>query len=167
MITLYEGILADMNDTIKAGDTNIDKFEIFGKKFIFDRAVVGSASGGILNKLSLKNLTRGMNYMSDKIERGQFDKQDKVKLFANIIDHLSFTKLDMYNTNNTGNAFRQELSFKLNRYCEDKNIFNNIDRIHMWVVSEQATGKDELHIIVARKDKLSASHMFKLYYKID
>lgn len=167
MKTLYEGILADMDDTIKTGDTNIDKFEIFGKKFIFDRAVVGSASSSMLNKLSLKKLTNKMSYMSDKIERGQFDKQDKVKLFANMIDHLSFTDLDIYMIGDTGEDFRKNLTNKLNKYFEDNNIFNNIDRTHMWVVSERATGKDELHIIVARKDKMSASHMFKLYYKIE
>jgi hypothetical protein len=68
---------------------------------------------------------------------------------------------------NTGEDFRKDLTVKLNKYCKDNNVFINDDKVHMWVVSERATGKDELHIIVARTDKYSNSYMFKLAYKIE
>ena len=98
---------------------------------------------------------------------GVIDRQGKVKLFANLIDHLSLVDLGLNIMGDTGEDFRKELTVKLNDYCKDNNIFNNFDTVHMWVVSERTTGKDELHIIAARNDKYSNSYMFKLAYKID
>ena len=98
---------------------------------------------------------------------GVIDRQGKVKLFANLIDHLSLVDLGLNIMGDTGEDFRKELTVKLTKYCEDNNIFNNFDKVHMWVVSERTTGKDELHIIAARNDKYSNSYMFKLAYKID
>lgn len=167
MKTLYESILSDVDKNLEQGNSDVEKIITFGKRFIFDKAIVGSASGGILNMSSLKKLTNGMNYMSDKIERGQFDKSGKVKMFANLIDHLSLADLEVNIMGNTGEDFRKDLTAKLNKYCKDNNIFNNFDKAHMWVVSERATGKDELHIILARTDKYSNSHMFKFVYKIE
>lgn len=167
MKTLYESILSDVDTNIERGNNDVEKVITFGKRFVFERAIVGSASGSILSMSSLKKLTKDMTYMSDKIERGQFDRQGKVKLFANLIDHLSLVDLGLNIMGDTGEDFRKELTVKLNDYCKDNNIFNNFDAVHMWVVSERATGKDELHIIAARNDKYSNSYMFKLAYKID
>lgn len=167
MKTLYESLLSDIDTNIEQGNIDVEKVITFGKRFIFERAIVGSASGTVLSMSSLKKLTKDMTYMSDKIERGQFDKQGKVKRFANLIDHLSLVDLGVNIMGNTGEDFRKELTVKLNKYCEDNNIFNNNDNVHMWVVSERATGKDELHIIVSRTNAYSNAHMFKLVYKIE
>ena len=167
MKTLKESLLSDIDTNIERGNNDVEKVITFGKRFIFERAIVGSASGDILNAVSLKKLTNGMDYMSDKIERGQFDKKGKVKMFANLIDHLSLVDLGVNILDNTGEEFRKKLTVKFNKYCKDNNIFNNFDKVHMWVVSERATGKDELQIILARTDKYTNSHMFKLVYKIE
>lgn len=167
MKTLYESILSDVDTNLERGNNDVEKVITFGKRFIFDRAIVGSASGSILSMSSLKKLTKDMTYMSDKIERGQFDRQGKIKMFANLIDHLSLIDLGVNIMGDTGEDFRKELTVKLNDYCKDNNIFNNFDTVHMWVVSERATGKDELHIIVSRTNKYSNSYMFKLTYKIE
>ena len=37
----------------------------------------------------------------------------------------------------------------------------------MWVVSEAASSKDRLDIIVTRDDKISNAYAFRLYYKIE
>lgn len=167
MKTLKESLLSDIDTNIERGNSDVEKVITFGKRFIFDRAIVGSASGSVLSMSSLKKLTNGMNYMSDKIKRGWFDKLGKVKLFANLIDHLSLVDLGVNIMGDTGEDFRKELTIKLNKYCEDNNIFNNFDTVHMWVVSERATGRDELHIIVSRMSKYSNAHTFKLVYKIE
>jgi hypothetical protein len=167
MKTLYESILSDVDANLERGNNDVEKVITFGKRFVFERAIVGSASGDILNAISLKKLTNGMDYMSDKIDRGQFDKRGKVKMFANLIDHLSLADLEVNIMGNTGEDFRKDLTVKLNKYCKDNNVFINDDKVHMWVVSERATGKDELHIIVARTDKYGNSYMFKLAYKIE
>lgn len=167
MKTLKESLLSDIDTNLEQGNIDVEKVITFGKRFIFDRAIVGSAAGAVLNMASLKKLTNGMSYMSDKIKRGWFDKLGKVKLFANLIDHLSLVDLRVNIMGDTGEDFRKELTVKLNDYCKDNDIFNNFDKVHMWVVSERATGKDELHIIVARTDKYSNSYMFKLAYKIE
>lgn len=166
MKTLKESLLSDIDTNLERGNSDVEKVITFGKRFIFERAIVGSASGSILSMSSLKKITNGMSYMSDKIERGQFDRQGKVKMFANLIDHLSLIDLGVNIMGDTGEDFRKELTVKLNDYCKDNNIFNNFDTVHMWVVSERATGKDELHIIVSRTNKYSNSYMFKLTYKI-
>lgn len=167
MKTLKESLLSDIDANLEKGNNDVEKVITFGKRFIFYNAIVGSASGTVLNMSALKKLTNGMGYISDKIEHGQFDRQGKIKRFANLIDHLSLVDLDVNIMGDTGEEFRKELTVKLNKYCNDNNIFNNVDSVHMWVVSERATGKDELHIIVSRINKYSNSYMFKLAYKIE
>jgi hypothetical protein len=167
MKTLYESILSDVDANLERGNNDVEKVIMFGKRFVFERAIVGSASGTVLSMSSLKKLTKDMTYMSDKIEHGRFDRQGKIKMFANLIDHLSLIDLGVNIMGDTGEDFRKELTVKLNDYCEGNNIFNNNDTVHMWVVSERATGKDELHIIVSRTNKYSNSYMFKLVYKIE
>lgn len=167
MKTLKESLLSDIDTNLEQGNSDVEKVITFGKRFIFDRAVVGSNSGGVLSKASLKKLTNGMDYISDKIERGQFDKQGKVKMFANLIDHLTLTDLGIDILTNVDDNFRKELTYKLKEYCETNNIFNRNDRVSMWVVSEAASSKDRLDIIVARDDKISNAYAFRLYYKIE
>jgi hypothetical protein len=167
MKTLKESILSGIDTNLEQGNIDVKNVITFGKRFVFDRAVVGSNSGGVLNMTSLKNLTKDMAYMSDKVGRGQFDKQGKVKMFANLIDHLTLTDLGIDILTNVDDNFRKELTYKLREYCEDNNIFNRNDRVSMWVVSEVASSKDRLDIIVTRDDKISNAYTFRLYYKIE
>ena len=61
MKSLKESLLSDIDTNLERGNNDVEKVITFGKRFIFDRTVVGSSSGGVLNKASLKKLTNGMD----------------------------------------------------------------------------------------------------------
>ena len=167
MKTLKESLLGNIENAMDKGEDVMNKLNTFGYRFKFDRALVGSNSSGVLNMASLKKLTANMDYMSNGIERGLFDKQGKIKRFANWIDHLPFNDLDINPNSEIDDNFRCELTKKLWDLCKTNSIFNRDGRVSMWVVSVAASGKDRLDIIVSRDDKISNAYVFKLYYTIE
>ena len=88
MKILKESLLSDIESNFAKGEDAMNALNTFGYKFKLIRAVCGSSSSGVLNMANLKKLTKGLNYMDDNIERGYFDKQGKIKMFANWLHTL-------------------------------------------------------------------------------
>ena len=95
IIDLYEAsLLGDLEDTINSGDKEVDKFTQFGKLFSFDQIQFASDSTAVFfNAPTLKKLTKGMDYINSKINLGWFDSKNKIKMFINWLDHVSFEDL--------------------------------------------------------------------------
>ena len=164
--TIQEGILGNVDDVLDDGNRELERLSVFGKRFKFVRAVCGSSSSGVLNMASLKKLTKDLDYMNAGIEHGYFDKQGKIRMFANWLDHIPFAELGIKNSEDTGDDLRHLFTDNFRKYCEDNDIFNSKNRISMWAVSVAAThGKDDFHIIVMRDDKISNAYAFRLCYK--
>lgn len=166
MKTLYEGILGDMESTISAGDDNVDKFITFGKRYKFIRAIVGSASGSLFNSKALKQLTKNLDYISQNIETGYFEKSGKIKMFANWLDHLKFEDIDIKPGNDNNNDYRKELGDKILDHAKELGLFNTTN-IHLWCSSTRVTGDGHIDIVCGRTDKNSNSYVFKLCYEIN
>ena len=67
---------------------------------------------------TLKKLTNGLPYNNDKIERGQFDKRNKVKMFANWLDNTNLTDIgvninELTKSNLTNKNWRMEFGKKV------------------------------------------------------
>lgn len=166
MKTLKESLLSDIESNFAKGEDAMNALNTFGYKFKLIRAVCGSSSSGVLNMANLKKLTKGLNYMDDNIERGYFDKQGKIKMFANWLDHISFSDLGITNTSDTGDEFRRAFTEGFRKYCDDNNIFNSSHKVDMWATSVAVTrDKDVLDIIVTRNDNISNAYTFRLYYR--
>ena len=167
---LQEGILGNVDDVMQDGDKEVERLSTFGARFHFDRAVCGSRSSEVLSLKTLKKLTKDMDYMSTGIKNGVFNRmdgpKDKIKMFANWLDHIKFSDLGITDTTDTGDKLRREFTEKFRKYCDENEVFNNKGRISMWVVSEAATHGDKkrFEIIVSRDDKISSMHVFRLYY---
>ena len=163
---ISESILGDIDNTIKQGNDNIEKLETFGKHYKFVRAICGSASASMLNALTLKKLTKNMDFINAGVKNGQFDKQQKIQMFANWLDHLKFEDLGISLSEiSTNDEFRRVFSEKFEKYCFDNKIFNT-DSVHLWIVSIAASSKNHFDVIVGRTDKYSNSYVFKLFYEL-
>lgn len=169
MKTLKESLLGDIESNFAKGADAMNKLNVFGCRFKFSRAVVGSTSAGILSLTTLKKLTNGMSYMSDKIEKGLFDKQGKIKMLANLIDHLTSEDLGIDISANADNSFRKDLTVKLGNYIANNDIFSGVGKRNasMWVVSVQGSSENSLDILFTRNDKISNAYTFRLYYTIE
>ena len=166
MKTLKESLLGDIESNFAKGEDVMNTLNTFGYKFKLIRAVCGSNSSGVLNMANLKKLTKDLDYMDDNIEHGYFDKQGKIKMFANWLSHISFSDLGITNIENTGDEFRRAFTEGFRKYCDDNNIFNSSHKVGMWATSVAVTrDKDVLDIIVTRNDNISNAYTFRLYYR--
>ena len=166
MKTLKESLLGDIESNFAKGEDVMNTLNTFGHKFKLIHALCGSSSSGVLNMTNLKKLTKNLDYIDDNIERGYFDKQGKIKMFANWLSHISFSDLGITNTENTGDEFRRAFTEGFRKYCDDNNIFNSSHKVGMWATSVAVTrNKDILDIIVTRNDNISNVYTFRLYFR--
>lgn len=167
MISLKESLLGDLDANLAKGDEMIEKNKCFGGRFKFYNCVCNEASASILSSVILKKLTKNMDYMNPKIEHGQFDKKDKIKMFANWLDHVSFKDIDFNPFTKMDKNDRQELSDKLVEYCKKQNLFNcTEDGWHLWIGSIYNSGPENLAVLVNATRK-GASATFRLMYNIE
>ena len=161
---IYESILDDIENTIGRGESDAQKLTIFGKRYKFVYAHVGSAAGTMFNMKELKNFTKNHPYTNTKIERGYFEKSGKVKMFANWLDQLNLIDTGVnINGNDKDKDFRKELGGKIERYAFKCGMFNN-PAIHLWVSTFNLDGLD---IIIGNMNKNSNSYTVRLCYEID
>lgn len=161
---ISEGILSDIEDTLERGENAAQNLVIFGKRYKFVLAHVGSAAGSMFNMKTLKNFTKAHPYINDKIERGYFEKSGKVKMFVNWLDQLNLIDVGIdINGNDRDKNFRKYLGEKIEQYCVDNNIFNG-NGIHLWVSSFNT--EDGLDILVGNMNKHSNSYTVRLCYEL-
>jgi hypothetical protein len=133
MKTLKESILSNMESSLNHGDATIKKLSTFGGVFKFDTCSCWSQANLILNAIPLKQLTKNMEYYSDKIEYGKFDKQNKFKLFANWLDHLTFEEIGVNPSHVGTKEFYTELGKKLTELCLNLEIGKEGKGFTVWV----------------------------------
>ena len=105
----------------------------------------------------------GMPYTDDRIERGIFDKRNKVKMFANWICNISAADIG-FDIDLTDDEWRKKFTNRLNEMCGATGIFNNPFFTTVYCVSVKATGKDIFEVMVWRQDKYSSG--IKLVFDI-
>lgn len=167
MKSLKESLLGDMEDTLEKGDEIMDKYEYFGSRFEFIGGICGSQSATTLSANVLKKLTKNMSYMHDYMEKAKFDKQNKLKMLANLIDHIPLKDLDIeYNDDLTSNEVRKRISKNLKNYIKNAGVVSKEEVFHIWVASFNITGPNDFEIIISRTDKWGVNSLSKFMYKI-
>ena len=85
--TIYEGLLGGMDSHLSVTDDDVRDLITLGRHIRL-RVVVGctEANANTLNAQALKIVTKDLPYIDDRIERGVFDKRNKIKMFANWIE---------------------------------------------------------------------------------
>lgn len=150
-MTSEASILGDLEDTINSGNKEVDKFTQFGKLFSFDQIQFASDSTAVFfNAPTLKRLTKGMNYINDKINIGWFDSKQKIKMFLNWLDHISFENLDIdYKLlrDTSSEEFRQKLAKSIQVYGKDCEVFTPKYHVQVYCPSTKVTGRDELRLM--------------------
>ena len=166
MKTLYEGILADMEDILDKGEEDIKKYETFGYRFTFVNAITSTKAAGMFSVLALKNVTKNIkDFINLKVERSIFDSKQRGQMFVNWLDHMSFEELGIdinkYDLTNITNS-NQEVLKELTKVIRKKCLENDID---LYVLKNRHDNCIE--IFISDRTKYSASYMMKFVYKIN
>lgn len=146
---LYEASLLDeINDTIDSGDKEVEKYTQFGKLFSFHQIQYANESTAVFfNAPTLKKLTKEMDY---KIKLVGFDSKNKIKMFINWLDNISFEDLaiDYQLLRDTSSEeFRQKLAKHIQVYGKDCGVFTPKYHIQVYCPSVRATGHNELRLM--------------------
>ena len=161
-------LLGDIEDTINSGDKEVDKFTQFGKLFSFDQIQFASDSTAVFfNALTLKKLTKGMDYINSKINLGWFDSKNKIKMFVNWLDHVSFEDLEIdYQLlrDTSSEEFRQKLAKRIQAYGKDCGVFTPKYHVQVYCPSIRATGRDELRLMFS---EYPGNKAIQVKYKIN
>jgi hypothetical protein len=171
MKTLKESLLDDIDVTMQRGEDFVKYANKFGYYFIFDNCICYEDIAGLFSVAALKKLTNGLPYNNDKIERGQFDKRNKVKMFANWLDNTNLTDIgvninELTKSNFVNKEWRIEFGKKVEDYCVENNVFNKPDIAHLFtstaVVNERGTN---LTLFIVNTKHMSKA--IRLNYKIN
>ena len=169
IIDLYEAsLLGDLEDTINSGDKEVNKFTQFGKLFSFDIIqYANDSTAAFFNAPTLKRLTKGMDYINSKIDLGRFDSKNKIKMFVNWLDHVSFEDLEIdYQLlrNTSSEEFRQKLAKSIQAYGKDYGVFTPQYHVQVYCPSIRATGHDELRLMFS---EYPGNKSIQIKYKIN
>lgn len=169
MKTLKESLLDDIETTMNRGNEWAKHADVFGYYLVFDSCVCYEDIAGLFSASSLKKLTNGLPYNNDKIERGQFDKRNKLKMFANWLDNLNLSdigiKLNELNKSNlTNQKWRIEFGKKVEQYCIKNDVFNNTDIAHLFT-STFMSNENNLTLFIVNTKHMSKG--IRLNYKIN
>lgn len=169
MKTLLESILDDIDVQMKKGDEFQKHGDKFGYYFIFNSCVCHEDLAGLFSASSLKKLTNGLPYNNDKIERGYFDKRNKVKMFANWLDNLNLSDIgvninELTKSNLTNKNWRMEFGKKVKEYCDKNDVFNKPDIAHLFTSTAVING-DNLTLFIVNIKHMSKA--IRLNYKIN
>ena len=165
IIDLYEGLLKDMEDHLSMTDDDVKDMMTLGSHIKL-HVVVGctEANANLLNAQALKTVTKGLPYIDDRIERGAFDKRNKIKMFANWISNMTTTDLGLDCIDPADNKWRGEFIKSFETKCGANGIFQNPFHTYVASTSTQKTGKKEFEVMVVRSDKCQVA--FKLIFDI-
>ena len=161
-------ILGDIEDTIEFGDKEVEKYTHFGKLFKFDQIqFANDSTSAFFNAPTLKKLTKGMDYINSKINLGWFDSKNKIKMFVNWLDHVSFEDLaiDYQLLRDTSSEeFRQKLAKRIQVYGKDCGVFTPKYHVQVYCPSIRATGHDELRLMFS---EYPGNKAIQVKYKIN
>ena len=169
IIDLYEvSILADIEDTIEFGNKEVEKYTQFGKLFKFDQIQFANDSTSVFfNAPTLKRLTKGMDYINSKINLGWFDSNNKIKMFVNWLDHVSFEDLGIaYQLlrDTSSEEFRIKLAKSIQIHGMSCGVFSPKYHIQVFCPSVKATGHNELRLMF---NEYPGNKSIQIKYKIN
>lgn len=169
MKTLLESILDDIDVQMQHGDEFQKYADKFGHYFVFNNCECHESIAGLFSASTLKSLTKGLPYYNEKIENGQFDSRNKIKMFANWLDQtnlidigVKFTELN--SSNLSDKEWRREFGKKIEKYCIENNIFNKPDKAHIFT-NTGIVRKDSLTIFIVHMN--NPGRAIRLDYKIN
>lgn len=169
MKTLYESILDDIDVQMQKGDEFQKHGDKFGYYFIFDNCMCYEDLAGLFKSSSLKKLTNGLSYNNEQIERGQFDKRNKVKMFVNWLDNVNLSdigiKLNELNKSNlTNKEWRKDFGKKIEEYCVKNDVFNNSVIAHLFTATA-IINEHNLTLFIVNSNRINKA--IRLNYKIN
>lgn len=175
MKSLKESLLADIEDTITTGDSDIQKHEKIGTLFTFCDGISSSKASMVFSIRDLKRLTKNLDYINDNIrpEKVVFDGKNKCNMFLNWVEHLTFKELgiDIYKYSDFGSdQFLKDMTKALKDICLKNDIFNSPNKVDIYVLKAKIFNsnrdKDALfEIFISDRTSFSASNMMKFVYK--
>jgi hypothetical protein len=118
------------------------------------------SAAGMFSAQSLKVATKNLPYIDENIERGRFDKRNKMKMFANWLSNLTLEELGLDKWDLEDDEFRQELTKRLQIKCSSNGLFTNPYYTDIYVPSPRATGKGRIDFMILRSDKASNGMKF-------
>ena len=169
MKTLKESLLDDIDITMQRGEDFVKYANKFGYYFIFDNCVCYEDIAGLFSMAALKKLTNGLPYNNDKIERGQFDKRNKLKMFANWLDNTDLTDIgvninELNKSNFVDKEWRREFGKKVEDYCVENNVFNKPDIAHLFT-STAVVNNQNITLFIVNSNHMNKA--IRLNYKIN
>lgn len=159
--TLYEGLLKGQDSHMSMTDDDVKAMMTLGThmKLHYVQNCTESAAG-MFSAQSLKVATKNLPYIDDNIERGRFDKRNKMKMFANWLSNLTLEELGLDKWDLEDDEFRQELTKRLQIKCSSNGLFTNPYYTDIYVPSPRATGKGRIDFMIVRSDKASNGMKF-------
>jgi hypothetical protein len=159
--TIYEGLLKGQDSHLAMSDDDVKALMTLGAhmKLHYVQNCTENAAG-MFSAQSLKVATKNLPYIDNNIERGQFDKRNKLKMFANWLSNLTLEELGLNSWDLENDSFRQELTKRLQIKCSSNGLFTNPFYTDIYVPSTRATGKDTIDFMIIRSDKVSSGMKF-------
>ena len=108
-----------------------------------------------------------MDYINSKINLGWFDSKNKIKMFVNWLDHVSFEDLEIdYQLlrDTSSEEFRQKLAKRIQAYGKDCGVFTPKYHVQVFCPSIRATGHDELRLMFS---EYPGNKTIQVKYKIN
>lgn len=165
-----EASLLDIEGTIEQGDIEAEKLTTFGKRFTLTgvQNLTDTTAGALFKFGALKKLTANMDYMTDTIERGQFDKKKLCKMFCNLLDHLTYEQIglathEIQRDFVDRDIFKNVFALRLQEWCYANKILKG--GAHIYCPSAYVCDPNEFRIIIELRDKRSIA--IQLKYKIN
>jgi hypothetical protein len=159
--TIYEGLLQGQDSHLSLSDDDLKALLTLGthiKLHYVNNCTESSAA--MFDARNLKLATKDLDYIDENIEKGQFDKRNKLKMFANWLSNLTAEDLGIKSFDLTDDNFRYELTKKLNTKIGCLGLFTNPYYTNIWVSSTKVTGKDTIDFMITRSDKVSSGMKF-------
>jgi hypothetical protein len=161
IIDIYEGLLKGQDAHLSMSDDDVKALLTLGTHMRLHYVNnCTESSAAMFDARNLKLATKDLPYIDKNIERGQFDKRNKLKMFANWLSNLTLEELGLDDWNLTDDDFRQELTKQLSIKCSSNGLFTNPYYTNIWVSSTKVTGKDRIDFMISRFDKVSNGMKF-------
>ena len=161
IIDIYEGLLAGQDAHLSMSDDDVKALLTLGTHMRLHYVNnCTESSAAMFDARNLKLATKNLPYIDNNIEKGQFDKRNKLKMFANWLSNLTLEELGLNSWDLENDSFRQELTKRLQIKCSSNGLFTNPFYTNIFVPSTRATGKDTIDFMIIRSDKASNGMKF-------
>jgi hypothetical protein len=149
MRTLKESILNKTKDRVGGIGEIIDRQTIFGNQFqLKDVRRLRDKNISCLSAKGLKEVTKGMDFIDDKVERGIFDRANKVRNLINFIEHINLIEWGFGGVNWSNDKVRGEFGEKLNNTLKELGCFNG--KGYCWMTPVSYIGEDILRFMFTK-----------------